>query len=77
MVRADPRVQEAYLGQRGMTALLEIKDLHVAYGKVEAVRGVGLDHAAGPDRDRHRAERRRQDYAACGGGRVCCARAAR
>jgi branched-chain amino acid transport system ATP-binding protein len=25
-----------------MTALLEIRDLHVAYGKVEAVRGVGL-----------------------------------
>jgi len=25
-----------------MTTLLEIKDLHVAYGKVEAVRGVGL-----------------------------------
>jgi branched-chain amino acid transport system ATP-binding protein len=25
-----------------MTVLLEIKDLHVAYGKVEAVRGVGL-----------------------------------
>ena len=25
-----------------MTAVLEIKDLHVAYGKVEAVRGVGL-----------------------------------
>src|SRR6202046_3052813 len=25
-----------------MTALLEIKDLHVAYRKVEAVRGVGL-----------------------------------
>ena len=25
-----------------MTALLEIKDLHVAYGKVEAVRGVEL-----------------------------------
>ena len=25
-----------------MTPLLEIKDLHVAYGKVEAVRGVGL-----------------------------------
>ena len=25
-----------------MTAPLEIKDLHVAYGKVEAVRGVGL-----------------------------------
>jgi len=25
-----------------MTTLLEINDLHVAYGKVEAVRGVGL-----------------------------------
>ena len=25
-----------------MTALLEVKDLHVAYGKVEAVRGIAL-----------------------------------
>jgi branched-chain amino acid transport system ATP-binding protein len=30
-----------------MTALLEIKDLHVAYGKVEAVRGIGLTMWAG------------------------------
>jgi branched-chain amino acid transport system ATP-binding protein len=30
-----------------MTTLLEIKDLHVAYGKVEAVRGVGLRMQAG------------------------------
>jgi branched-chain amino acid transport system ATP-binding protein len=30
-----------------MTALLEIKDLHVAYGKVEAVRGVALSMQAG------------------------------
>ena len=30
-----------------MTALLEIKDLHVAYGKVEAVRGVALRMQAG------------------------------
>jgi branched-chain amino acid transport system ATP-binding protein len=30
-----------------MTALLAIKDLHVAYGKVEAVRGVGLTMQAG------------------------------
>ena len=30
-----------------MTALLEIKDLHVAYGKVEAVRGVSLAMQAG------------------------------
>jgi branched-chain amino acid transport system ATP-binding protein len=30
-----------------MTALLEIKNLHVAYGKVEAVRGVGLRMESG------------------------------
>jgi branched-chain amino acid transport system ATP-binding protein len=30
-----------------MTALLEIKDLHVAYGKVEAVRGIGLTMQVG------------------------------
>ena len=30
-----------------MRPLLEIKDLHVAYGKVEAVRGVGLVMQAG------------------------------
>ena len=30
-----------------MTALLEIKDLHVAYGKVEAVRGVTLEMQRG------------------------------
>ena len=30
-----------------MTALLEIKDLHVAYGKVEAVRGVALTMQSG------------------------------
>ena len=30
-----------------MTALLEIQDLHVAYGKVEAVRGVGLTMQSG------------------------------
>jgi len=30
-----------------MTALLEVRDLHVAYGKVEAVRGISLDVPAG------------------------------
>jgi branched-chain amino acid transport system ATP-binding protein len=30
-----------------VTALLEIRDLHVAYGRVEAVRGVALELAAG------------------------------
>src|ERR1700749_2780647 len=30
----------------GMTALLSVSDVHVAYGKVEAVRAVSLDVAA-------------------------------
>ena len=47
LVRADPRVQEAYLGSVGMTPLLAIEDFHVAYGKVEAVRGVNLALAPG------------------------------
>ena len=59
-----------------MTPLLEIKDLHVAYGKVEAVRGVGLAMQPGQIVDRDRAERRRQDHAACRRPPVCCARAA-
>ena len=54
-VRADRDVQAAYLGSaaacrraatrtapREMTPLLEIADLHVGYGRVEAVRGVSL-----------------------------------
>jgi branched-chain amino acid transport system ATP-binding protein len=34
-------------GGRPMTALLEVRDLHVAYGKVEAVHGVSLAMEAG------------------------------
>ncbi len=30
-----------------MAALLEVRDLHVAYGKIDAVRGIGFDVAAG------------------------------
>ena len=41
--------------------MLEIDDLHVAYGQVEAVRGVTLYAGAEPDRLGHRPERRRQD----------------
>ena len=33
--------------RRRMTALLSVKDLHVSYGKIEAVTGVSLDMQAG------------------------------
>ena len=52
-VRADPMVQAAYLGsvatECAMTsaAMLEIGDLHVSYGQVDAVRGVSLSLLAG------------------------------
>ena len=41
-----------------------VNDLHVAYGKVEAVTRREPRDAAGPDRHRDRPERRRQDHAA-------------
>ena len=41
-IRADPRVIEAYLGHRRMTALLDVQDLAVSYGSVPAVAGVSL-----------------------------------
>ena len=59
-----PRCRKPISG-RAMSAMLEIADLHVAYGKVEAVRGVSLTLRRRPDRHRDRAERRRQDHAAC------------
>ena len=46
--------------------LLEVRNLHVAYGKVEAVRDVSLEVSARDDRIGDRAERRRQDDAAGG-----------
>src|SRR5262249_23513722 len=42
VVRRDPRVQEAYLGGVAWKALLAVRDPSVAYGKVEAVRGISL-----------------------------------
>lgn len=39
-VQNDPRVIDAYLGG---TKMLEIKDLHVSYGGIQALRGVSLN----------------------------------
>ena len=64
---ADPR-RSARAGslsrRRRVTALLTADDVHVAYGRVEAVRGVSLALAGRADRHRDRPERRRQDDAA-------------
>ena len=55
-VQADPRVIEAYLGAPPvdeattggrMTALLEVEDLRVAYGAIEAVKGITFSVEAG------------------------------
>ena len=48
-IKTNPDVIKAYLGavhESGMSALLAVSDVHVAYGKVEAVRAVSLDVAA-------------------------------
>ena len=70
-VRADERVQAAYLGSvhahdgRGRVARCSRSATCTSrYGQVEAVRGVGLTLQRGPDRLGHRPERRRQDDAA-------------
>ena len=39
-IKTNPDVIKAYLGAAGMSALLSVSDVHVAYGKVEAVRSV-------------------------------------
>ena len=41
-IKTNPEVIKAYLGACRMSALLEVTDAHVAYGKVEAVRSVSL-----------------------------------
>ncbi len=43
-----------------MNLILEVDDLHVRYGKVEAVHGASLKVEAGQDRDRDRSEWRGQ-----------------
>ena len=74
-VRADARRAGSLSRRRRMSgacAMLEIDDLHVAYGQVEAVRGVSLALDAGADRHRDRPERRRQDHAARRRDGPCC-----
>src|SRR6202012_27643 len=39
----EPRRDQGLSRSGGMSALLQIADVHIAYGKVEAVRGVSLD----------------------------------
>ena len=41
--------------------MLEVKDLQVAYGKIQAVKGISFTVDAGPGRDADRHQRRRQD----------------
>lgn len=59
-----------------MSRLLEVRDLSVAYGKIEAVRNVTLEVEKGADRHHHRAERRRKDDDAGGADGHFCPRAA-
>lgn len=54
-----------------MSIILEVTDLHVRYGKVEALHGASLEGGRRPDRHRDRAERRGQvDHAGRHHGRA-------
>ena len=50
-----------------MAALLEVRDLHTYYGRIQALKGVSLDGRGGRGRHPHRRQRRRQDHHAHGG----------
>ncbi len=64
-VRANPRVIEAYLGNAGLMALLEVDDIHARYGTIEALQGRLADGRRGRGGDADRLQRRRQvDHAA-------------
>ena len=46
-VQRDPQVIEAYLGGSVRMSLLEVRDLKVSYGGIQAVKGIDLDVAQG------------------------------
>ena len=60
-IRQNPRVIEAYLGT---TTMLEVNDLHVAYGPIVALHGVSIIYPGRRDRHGHRLQRRGQVDAA-------------
>ncbi len=86
-IQRNPAVLEAYLGgvvtdatrrlERAHCCEHSRSDLHVAYGKVEAVHGVSLTRRRGPHRHRDRSQWRRQDDAARRRSWDCCRRAVR
>ena len=57
-IQHDPRVIEAYLGS-SRPMLLELDDVQVHYGKVEALKGISVTRRRGRDRHPHRRQRRR------------------
>ena len=68
-VRRDPAVVAAYLGglddvatRSRPVSLLELDDVHVAYGRIQALRGITPARRGGPDRLPHRRQRRGQDH---------------
>ncbi len=45
--------------------MLSVKDLHVYYGGIHALKGVSLGSSEGENCDLNRGERGRQEYAGC------------
>ena len=62
--RGDPERPAGHPGLPGggPSMLLELEDVHVHYGKVEALKGIVGHRRRGRDRHPHRRQRRRQDH---------------
>ena len=73
-VQTHPEVVRAYIGGDvevdGMTEpLLRVDAIETFYGPIQAIRGVSLEVAPGPDRYRSGCQRRRQDHGVAHGVR--------